>query len=243
VPDRSRTPPPAGPGGAPASPPPSGAAGSGVARGVPPGAVRRGRLVFGGGASGLRVDGGAPGAALYRVRPASPGPRVRTRGDVAVVRFPSGPPARGWPARPEGPAEIALGAGVRWQIAFRGGASHVAADLRGLALAGLAFDGGAGRVTVLLPAPSGTVPARILGGARHVVLHRPPGTAVRLRVRGGATGVALDGQHVGVAGGELSLHAPGDGRAAGRYEVVVTGGANLLLVGQGPPPPGGLEGP
>jgi hypothetical protein len=136
VPDRSRTPPPAGTGGAHQSPPPSGAARSGFARGVPPGAVRRGRLVFGGGTSGLRVAGGAPGTDLYRVRPASPGPRVRTRGDVAVIRFPSSSLAQGWPALPEGPALNALGAGVRWQIAFRGGASHVAADLRGLALAG-----------------------------------------------------------------------------------------------------------
>jgi hypothetical protein len=133
---------------------------------------------------------------------------------------------------------------VRWQIAFRGPVDHVAADLRGLALAGLELDGGAGRLTVLLPAPRGTVRVRILGGASHVALHRPPGTAVRLRVSGGATGVALDDQRIGVAGGELSLQAPGagGGRAAGRYEVAVSGGANMLLVGQGPPSPDGTEG-
>jgi hypothetical protein len=98
-------------------------------------------------------------------------------------------------------------------------------------------------VEVILPAPSGTVPVRILGGASNVVFHRPPGTAVRLRIRGGATGVALDEQRVGVAGGELFLDAPGDGRAAGSYEVVVTGGANMLIVGQGLPPSGEPEGP
>jgi hypothetical protein len=201
---------------------------------LPPGEVRCGRLVFAGGASDLRVTRGGSGAGLYRVRPAPQRPQVRRRGDFVVVRFPSAPLAQGWPALPEGPAEIGLGAGVRWQIAFRGGAAHVAADLRGLALAGLEFDGGAGRVTVSLPAPLGTVHVRILGGANNVVIHRPPGTPVHLSVRGGVTGVALDDQRVGVARGELSLHAPGEGSPAGRYEVAVTGGANMLVVGQGP---------
>jgi hypothetical protein len=157
-----------------------------------------------------------------------------------VIRFPRAHPAQQRLAPPEGPAEVTLGAGVRWQIVFRGPASHVAADLRGLALPRLDLDGGAARVTVALPTPQGTVPVRILGGASHVAIHRPPGIPVRLRVDGGATGVTLDDQCVGVAGGRLSLHAPGARRAAGRYEVTVSGGANVLVVGLDPPP---LRGP
>ena len=211
-----------------------------MTHGAPPGEERRGRLVFAGEVSRLRLTGGAPGADLFRVWPAPGGPRIRLVGDLVVVRFPRADPAQERLASPQGPAGVTLGAGVRWQVAFRGGASHVVADLRGLALSRLEFDGGAARVTVALPSPAGAVLVRILGGASHVAIHRPPGVPVRLRVVGGATAVTLDDQRVGVAGGGVSLHAPGDRRATGRLEVAVSGGANVLAVGQGLPP---LEGP
>ena len=177
--------------------------------GAPPGEERRGRLVFAGEVSRLRLTGGAPGADLLRIWPVPGGPRLRLAGDLVVVRFPRPDPAQERLASPEGPAGVTLGAGVPWQIAFRGPASHVAADLRGLALSRLEFDGGAARVTVALPAPLGTVPVRILGGASHVAIHRPPGVPVRLRVDGGATAVTLDGQRVGVAGGDSPCTPPG----------------------------------
>jgi hypothetical protein len=192
--------------------------------GMPAGRARRGRLVFPDGASRLRLAAGEPGAGLYGVWPAPRGPRVRAGGDLVVVRFPRHHPAGQRLGSPEGPAGVTLSAVVRWEIALRGPVTYAAVDLHGLALTRLDLDGGAVRVTVILPVPQGTVGVRILGGASHVAIHRPPGVPVRLRIDGGATGVAVDDQGVGVAGGQLSLHAPGDGRITGCYEIAVAGG-------------------
>jgi hypothetical protein len=200
---------------------------------VPGADLRRGRLSFAGGASHVRITAAA-GDDVYGVRLAGRDPTIRTAGDVVVVRFPPARPCDCWAAGDT--AAVTLGTGVRWEIAFRGGASHVVADLRRLAVARLDFGGGAGRVAIALPRPRGTVRLHILGGANNTVVYRPAGVAVGLSVAGGATGVTLDAQRVGVSGGDVELRAAGDGRAPGGYEIAVSGGANSLVVAQGPPP-------
>jgi hypothetical protein len=202
---------------------------------------RCGRLTFAGGAFNVRITA-ATGEDLYRVRLTGHDPTVRAAGGLVVVRFPRARPCDCW-ATPAGEhAAVSLGRGVRWEIAVRGGASHVVADLRRLAVARLDFGGGAGRVALALPPPQGTVRLRILGGASNTVVYRPAGVAASLRVAGGATGVTLDTQRVGVSGGDVELHSAGAARGAGRYEIAVSGGANALVVAQGPPP-WGILGP
>jgi hypothetical protein len=91
--------------------------------------------------------------------------------------------------------------------------------------------GGASRLEVVLPAPSGIVTVVIFGGASNVAIRRSEGVAARLRVDGGATNLTFDDRHIGAAGGELDLQSSGDyNGAADRYDIAVTGGANNLSI-------------
>jgi hypothetical protein len=107
--------------------------------------------------------------------------------------------------QPERPAEVALNAGIPWDVEIRGGASRLLADLSGLRLGSLKVEGGTSRLEVVLPAPSGAVSVVILGGASNVAICRPEGVAVRLRLDGGATNLKFDETHIGAAGGEVML--------------------------------------
>ena len=183
--------------------------------GAPPGEERRGRLVFAGEVSRLRLTGGAPGADLFRVWPA-PGGRASawratwwSSASLALTR-----PRDGWPRRRAPPKSRSAPAyGGRSRSAARRPTSPPTCAAS--PSPGSSSTGGAARVTVALPAPLGTVPVRILGGASHVAIHRPPGVPVRLRVDGGATAVTLDDQRVGVAGGSSPCTPPGTGAPPG----------------------------
>ena len=146
---------------------------------------------------------------------------------IVYPRFPAGD----WlDDRSEHPAEVELNARIPWDIEVRGGASRLLADLRGLRLGSLSVDGGASRLEVVLPAPSGIVTVVILGGASNVAIRRPEGVAARLRVDGGATNLTFDDRHIGAAGGELDLQSGDYDGAADRYDIAVTGGANNLSI-------------
>jgi hypothetical protein len=160
-------------------------------------------------------------------------PMIGMRRGVVTIRYPGGPSCDWLDGRSAGcPAEVALNAGIPWDIEVRGGASRLTADLRGLRLGALSLDGGAGRVEVLLPTPSATVAVAILGGASNVAIRRPEGVAARLRVGGGATLLRFDDRRIGAAGGELDLRSRDYDRATGRYDVAITGGANNVTIDQ-----------
>ena len=165
---------------------------------------------------------------LYRARFGYRKPVVGVRGGVVTIRFPD----CDWlNLRSERPAEVELNAHIPWDVEIRGGASRLAADLRELRLGSLSLDGGASRLEVVLPAPSGAVAVVILGGASNVAIHRPNGVAARLRVGGGATNLQFDERHIGAAGRELDLRDRDYDSAADRYDVAFTGGANNVSIG------------
>jgi hypothetical protein len=124
----------------------------------------------------------------------------------------------------------ALNARIPWDIEVRGGASRLIADLRELRLGSLGIYGGASRLEVMLPTPSGTAAVTILGGASNVAIRRPEGVATRLRVGGGATLLGFDDRRIGAAGGELDLRSRDYDGATGRYDVTITGGANSVTI-------------
>lgn len=132
--------------------------------------------------------------------------------------------------RPERPAEVALNAGIPWDVEVRGGASRLLADLSGLRLGSLSVDGGASRLEVVLPDPSGAVTVVILGGASNVAIRRPEGVSARLRVEGGVTNLTFDDRRIGATGGELDLRSRGYEDAVDRYDIAVTGGANNMSI-------------
>ena len=211
---------------------------------APPGEVRRGRLVCR--RRGLRSPPHR-GRSRRRPLPGRPAPGARASA-LGATSWSSASPARTRPrARlappPEGPAGVTLGAGVRWQIAFRGAAvprrRRPARPRPRPARVRRRRGAGHGR--------SSPPPAARCASASWAARATWPSTAPRVSRSASASTAGPPPSpwttSASASPGGLSLHAPGDGRAAGRYEVAVSGGANVLAVGQGPPPPGVCERP
>ena len=205
--------------------------GSGDHFAAPLGSSRSGRLRFTNGAYQvvIRADRHRRGL-LYRARFGDRMPTVGVQAGVVTIRYPRVPSCDWLNDRSERLAEVELNARIPWDVEVPGGASRLLADLRGLRLGSLSVDGGASRLEVVLPAPSGTVAVVILGGASNVAIHRLAGVAVRLRLDGGATNLNFDDRHIGAAGGELDLQSRDYDDSTDRYGITVTGGANNLSI-------------
>jgi len=197
---------------------------------APLGSSASGRLRFTNGVhrSVIRADLHLPG--LYHAHFGDQMPMVGVQGGVVTIRYPRILSCDWLSYRSERPGEVALNAHIPWDIEVRDGASRLVADLRELRLGSFNLDGGASRVEVVLPAPSGTVAVAILGGASNVAIRRPEGIAAQLRVSGGVTNLKFDDRHIGAAGGELDLRAKGYDGATDRYGVIITGGANNVRI-------------
>ena len=194
------------------------------------GASRSGRLRFTNGAHRVVIRASSHLRGLYRARFGERMPVVEVRGGVVSIRY-TWVASCDWTGNhPERPAEIALNAGIPWDVDVRGGASRLLADLSGLRLGSLKVDGGASRLEVVLPDPSGAVTVVILGGASNVAIRRPEGVSARLRVEGGVTNLTFDDRRIGATGGELVLQSRGYEDAVDRYDVAVTGGANNMSI-------------
>lgn len=199
---------------------------------APPASAGRGRIVFVRGASHLAIRVDPATEDLYRARFEEPVPEVQVEGNTVTVLYPRLRPFDG--SCRECSGELVLGARVPWRrIEFGGGVSRLIADLSGLALDSFEVEGGASRVELRLPKPSGSVPVCFRGGASNVAIRRPVGVAARLRVSGGVTNLSFDGQHFGVVGGEVSLQSTHYESASGRYDISITGGANNLSINSG----------
>jgi hypothetical protein len=194
------------------------------------GLSRSGRLRFTNGAHRIIIQADSRLRGLYRARFGDRMPKVEARRGIVTIQYPRFPGGDWLNDRSERPAEVELNASIPWDVEVLGGASRLLADLRGLRLGSLKVDGGASRLEVVLPAPSGAVAVAIVGGASNVAIRRPEGVAARLRVDGGATNLAFDDRHIGVAGGELDLQSGDYDGAADRYDIAITGGANNMSI-------------
>jgi hypothetical protein len=197
---------------------------------APLGSVNSGRLIFASGASRVVVRADSSMADLYRARFAGQAPRMGAEDGTITIRY-----CRfllfHWPYYlRERPAEVAVNGQIPWDIEIHDGASRLTAVLRGLELRSLEVSGGASRVEVTLPPPSGIVPVCVLGGASNVAIHRPEDVAAWVRVVGGSTNLAFDERRFGAVGGEVSLQSPDYGDASDRYDIVITGGASNLTI-------------
>lgn len=210
--------------------PPEDRGGSGDHFAAPLGFLRSGRLRFTNGAHRVVIRADLHLRGLYRACFRDRMPTVVAQEGTVTIRYPQVLTCDWLNCRSERPAEVALNTRIPWDIEVRGGASGLVADLHGLRLGSLNLDGGASRVEVVLPAPSGTVSVVILGGASNVAIRRPEGVAARLRVSGGATNLKFDDRRIGAAGGELDLRDRVYDSATDRYDVAVTGGANNVSI-------------
>ena len=189
-----------------------------------------GRLRFTNGAHRVVIRADSHLRGLYRASFGERMPSVVGQGGVVSIRY-TQVASRDWTGhRPERPGEVALNAGIPWDVEVRGGASRLLADLSGLRLGSLKVDGGASRLEVVLPDPSGAVTVVILGGASNVAIRRPEGVSARLRVEGGVTNLTFDDRRIGATGGELDLRSRGYEDAVDRYDIAITGGANNMSI-------------
>jgi DNA-binding MarR family transcriptional regulator len=190
--------------------------------------VTCGRLVFERGASDIFIGVDPAMGDLLRARLEGSASQVRAQDGTVTVRQ----RRRRLPSvvRDERTNEILLNGSIPWEVEVRGGASNLAADLGELKLGSLEIKGGASKVELTLPPPSGTIPLRVLGGADGLTVRRPKGVAVRVYVSRGASGLALDEQRHGTVGGETSLQSPDYEHAAHRYDIEVTGGVSGLTI-------------
>ena len=129
-------------------------------------------------------------------------------------------------------ARVALNSRIPWTILLRGGARDVAIEASRMDLASLSIEGGADKIELDLPLPSGSVPVRIEGGLNRVHIRRPSGAGIELQVRGGANRIQFDGQQFGAIGGDVRLASDTWESDRYRYAVEVSGGASRLEVNQ-----------
>ena len=201
--------------------------GSGGHFSAPLGPSKNGRLRFTNGAHRvvIRVDSHLRG--LYRANFGESMPVVGVRGGVVSIRY-MRVESRDW--TDYRPAEVELNARIPWDVELRGGASRLLTDLSGLRLGSLKVAGGAGRLELTLPAPSGAMIVTVLGGASNVAIRRPTGVCARLRVEGGVTNLRFDDRHIGAVGRDLDLRSREYEDTADRCDIAITGGANNVFV-------------
>jgi hypothetical protein len=151
-------------------------------------------------------------------------PHAQVDGDVVRLSFTD--------VNGNGPAEahIELASDVTWSVRLDGGATEQTVDLRAGKVKAVNFGAGAERVTLTLPAATGTVPVRMTGGASVFDLHLPVGTEAQVRFSGGAGQAVIDGKPTtGVAGGTVLTTANLD-TATDHYLVDAVAGVASLTI-------------
>jgi hypothetical protein len=125
--------------------------------------------------------------------------------------------------------DVELNPAVRWTVRVSGGASREQLDFSGGRLAAVEVSGGANSCDLVLPSPQGTVTLAVSGGANSVAVHRPSRAAIRADVTGGASSLLADG-HSSSGFGDLSWQSNNYDGASSRYRLMVSGGANRVVV-------------
>lgn len=194
---------------------------------APLGDLESAQLVFPTGAIelNLRADKGID--ELYRAHFEGTVPDVKVKEGTVTIKY----PRRKWLAiHEQRAAKVALNVGIPWQIVIHGGASQIAADLRGLDLRGLEANGGMSMIEVELPEPTRTVPVRISGGASSIKIRRPAGVSARVQLKGWSTVLVFDDQTYSQVGAGVRLQSPDYEDAAQRYDIEVAGSASMVTI-------------
>jgi DNA-binding MarR family transcriptional regulator len=193
---------------------------------APVGGLSNARLLFKSGANELLIRGSADFDDLYRATFDGPVPQVRLRDGTVSVQY-KGRWQWDWRERH---SDVALNAGVPWDVEIVGGANKLQGKLGSIDLRSFELTGGASQLRLTLGRPSGIVPIRLIGGASNARFERPAGVHVQLQLAGGAGGVEFDRQKLGAAAGHTVLETTGAATASDRFVIEVTGGASRIAV-------------
>lgn len=189
--------------------------------------VTTGRLIFSSGASMLKLRGDVELTELYQGRFEGTPPEVKTENGTVTIRNRRRLWLLEWGQQD---ADIALNTSIPWQIEIRGGAAGISADLTSIDLVELNVSYGMSSVDLNLPVPSGTVPLRVSGGASDVAIKHPAGVPVRVRFTGWASAVMFQDELQSGLRNDLQLQSPGYEDATGRYDIEISGNANMVTI-------------
>jgi uncharacterized membrane protein len=189
----------------------------------------RGRLRFPRGAAWVTIRAGSAMPDLFWATFTGTTPRVRVVANSVEIESRRFRPVS-WRLQS---TEIALNASIPWEIEVNVGAWRLTADLRDLQLSSLTLEGGAGKVDLRLPHPSGTVPIRIGQGAADISLLRPAGVAVRVVVHGTFGKLQIDGKAI-ESTDKQPFQSPDFARDSDRYDIELTGSAYQFVIATEP---------
>lgn len=189
-----------------------------------------GRLRFPRGAALVTIRAGSATPELFWARFTGTKPAVRVVANAVDVIESRGFRPVTWRLQS---AQIALNDSIPWEFEVQGGTWRLTADLRGLQLSMIKLEGGANKVNLRLPHPTGTVPIHFVGGATDISVLRPEGVAVRIGVNGGFGKVRLDGKSIEVSD-KQPFQSPGFAREANRYDIEIAGYAYQFVVASEP---------
>jgi hypothetical protein len=200
---------------------------------APLGKTANGKLVFERGAVGLTLHGEQLPGQLFRAYFERHTPIVRVNGGAVTVRYRDfGFGLLNWLRyglnSPR--SDVALNAGIPWQIKIHNGIAQSHLDLHPIKLRRATIHGGVSDVEVRLSEPDGVVYLDCHGGVHNFSILRPASVAVRLIVHGGATNLALDSQKFGAVGGRTTLETPNSQEATHHYVITIHGGAHNFKV-------------
>ena len=188
-----------------------------------------GRLRFPRGASWVTIRAGTAKPDLFWATFTGTTPRVRVVGNAVEIesrRF----RLVTWRLQS---TRVALNASIPWDIEVQVGAWRLTADLRDLQLSTLTLEGGAGKVDLRLPHPSGTVPIHVGQGAADISVLRPAGVAVRVVMHGDFGKLKVDGKSI-EATDKQPIQSADFARKADRYIIEVAGSAYQFVIGTEP---------
>jgi uncharacterized membrane protein len=189
-----------------------------------------GRLRFPRGAASVNVSAGTAMRELFWASFTGARPTVNVAGNaVAITGSRSFNPVI-WRLQS---GQIVLNDSIPWEIEAQGGAWRLTCDLRGLRLSRVKLEGGAVKVQLHLPHPSGHVPIQFAGGASDISVLRPVGVPVRLAVQGQIGRLQVDGRSI-EASDEEAFESPGFSHERDRYDIELTGSGYVFVIATEP---------
>ncbi len=190
----------------------------------------KGRLRFPRGATSVTVRAGTAMRELFWATFTGTKPSVNVVGNTVEITGSRSFSPVTWRLQS---AQIVLNESIPWEIEVQGGAWRLTCDLRGLRLSMVTLEGGAGKVELHLPHPSGHVPIHFAGGASDISVLRPVAVPVRVAVQGRIGKLQVDGRSIEATDKE-AFHSPGFAREPDRYDIELAGSGYVFVIATEP---------
>jgi uncharacterized membrane protein len=199
-------------------------------RSAPLRGATKGRLRFPRGAPSVTVKAGTGMRELFWATFTGTKPGVKVAGNAVEITGSRSFSPVTWRFQS---AQIVLSDAIPWEIEVEGGAWRLNCDLRNLRLSMATLEGGAGKVELHLPHPTGHVPIRFGGGASDISVLRPVGVPVRVAVQGRTGKLQVDGRRID-ATGEEAFKSPSFARETDGYDIELAGSGYVFVVATEP---------